>query len=143
MAVNSSSNKFFASCHLPQFFGTYLWPIRCQATNLTITMPNPSTNRSRGSPHSTQGSRHQESTLNLTRLGGMIMWLPPLNDTLPTHSRLRDQYYHHPVVILSPQASSPTADVVVLIVGAFAKRGNAMKDAANHLILHTLGDILR
>lgn len=40
----------------------------------------------------------------------------PSQDGLPTHSKLPEGCYQHPVVILSPRASSPTALIEVLIV---------------------------
>ena len=73
-------------------------------------------------PNPIHGSRRPPSTVDLTRLGGLIMWLPELDD-LPTHSELPVLCYDHPVVILSPQASSPTDHVVVLIVGVFLLGG--------------------
>ena len=64
----------------------------------------------RGRPHQTRGS--QAST---DSLGGLIMWLPPLEE-LPRHTEISKGCYGHPAVVLSPRPL-PSHDVVVLIVG--------------------------
>ncbi|KAH6844653.1 hypothetical protein B0I37DRAFT_355203 [Chaetomium sp. MPI-CAGE-AT-0009] len=80
-------------------------------------MPRRVTNRDR--PHPSGGSRRSALTDSLE---GMIMWLP-LRKDLPrhVHSELPDGCYGHPVVILSPQASLPGHQVVVLIVTSFGE----------------------
>lgn len=92
-------------------------PIQCQGTNTIITMPSRATHSVGNGTHPVQGLYRPAPIMDLSRLGGLIMWLPAL-DGLPTHSKLPELCYDHPVVILSPQASSPTDNVVVLIVGA-------------------------
>ncbi|GAB1317190.1 hypothetical protein MFIFM68171_07400 [Madurella fahalii] len=69
--------------------------------------------------HPTQKSGRPASTTNRMHLAGLIMWLPR-RDGLRNHSELPSGCYEHPVVILSPRAS--TADkVVILILTSFGE----------------------
>ncbi|KAK4097463.1 hypothetical protein N658DRAFT_289369 [Parathielavia hyrcaniae] len=67
-----------------------------------------------------QNSRRPASTRSSAQLAGLIMWLPRL-EGLPDHSELPRGCYHHPVVILSEQSSSPAGRVVILILTSFGE----------------------